>query len=142
MFFLDSQFPSPSAKYYAFDTWLTTIARLGVIASISFIFIREMVIWTTKQYLNDPNAKLLPNLPNATRARKIEKLIKPISFTIKNHATPLPITFKKTKININTTPRSTPSPSNKHMTPRLGLNSRNNTHSISPFHKWGGSIGP
>jgi hypothetical protein len=28
------------------------------------------------------------------------------------------------------------------MTPRLGLNSRNNTHSISPFHKWGGSIGP
>jgi hypothetical protein len=72
MFFPDSQFPFLSAKYYAFDTWLATVVRLGVISSISFIFIREMVIWATKQYLNDPNAKLLPNLPNVTRARKIE----------------------------------------------------------------------
>jgi len=142
MFFLDSQFPSPSAKYYAFGTWLTTIVRLKVIASISFIFIREMVIWTTKQYLNDPNAKLLPNLPNVIRVRKIEKLIKPISFTIKTLATPLLVIYKRAKININTPPRSTASPSNKQMTPRLGLNIHISTHSISSFHKRGGGTGP
>jgi hypothetical protein len=100
-----------------------------------------MVIWTTKQYLNDPNAKLLPNLPNVTRVRKIEKLIKPISFAIKTLATLL-IIYKRAKININTPPRSTASSSSKQMTPRLGLNIHINTHSISSFHKRGGGTGP
>lgn len=111
--FPNSQFPFLSAKYYAFGTWLATIVRLGVIVSISFVFRREMVIWATKQYLNDPNAKLLPNLPNTTRARIIKKLVKPINFTIKTHATPPPITYKRIKININRPPRSITSPSNK-----------------------------
>ncbi len=43
-----------------------------------------MMIRFVKQYLNNSNAKLLPNLPSVTQAKKIEKMIKPINFTINN----------------------------------------------------------
>lgn len=47
-----------------------------------------MMIRFVKQYLNDSNAKLLPNLPSVTWAKKIEKMIKPINFSINNLDTP------------------------------------------------------
>lgn len=43
-----------------------------------------MMIWFVKESLNDSNAKLLPNLPSVAWAKNIEKMIKPINFTINN----------------------------------------------------------
>jgi len=54
-----------NSKYCIFGTWLFSIVRPRVVASISFIFIREMMVWVMKQYLKDPQTKFFPNFENA-----------------------------------------------------------------------------
>jgi hypothetical protein len=66
-----------------------------VVASISFIFIREMMVWVAKQYLKDPKTKLFPNLENAQGVRKIKELIKPTKFTINNLNTYVSVNYKR-----------------------------------------------
>jgi hypothetical protein len=93
-----------NSKYYIFETWLFSIVRPRVVASISFIFIREMMVWVAKQYLKDPKTKLFPNFGNAQGVKKIKKLIKPTNFTINNLNTYFSINYKCSKINMNFMP--------------------------------------
>ncbi len=104
IYFLNKWFSSLNSKYYIFETWLLSIVRPRVVASISFIFIREMMVWVAKQYLKDPKTKLFPNFENAQGVRKIKELIKPTNFTINNLNTYVSINYKCSKINMNIMP--------------------------------------
>jgi hypothetical protein len=64
-------------KVLFFETWLASTIKHGVVVSISFIFIKKMIVWVVKQYLKDLEVKLLPNFGNAPSVKKIENLIKP-----------------------------------------------------------------
>jgi hypothetical protein len=37
-----------SSKYYAFETWLASVIKHRVVASISFIFIKKMIVCVVK----------------------------------------------------------------------------------------------
>jgi hypothetical protein len=64
------------------------------------------MIWATKQYFKDLEAKLFPTLGNALRTKKIKKLIKLASFTTNNPITPISISYKCSRINMKVTPTS------------------------------------
>jgi hypothetical protein len=77
-----------------------------VVAFISFIFIKKMIVWVVKQYLKDLEVKLLPNFGNAPSAKKIKNLIKLANFMINNLNTPILVSYKHLRLNMNVTPPS------------------------------------
>lgn len=82
--FFGEEFPTLSAKYAAFLTWLTEAAKIGVHHQITFCHARSFMIEAATEYAADPTAKLLANYPDAPGLRKIERLIKPPSFSAAN----------------------------------------------------------
>ncbi len=105
-FFPSTYFLSLSSKYYDFETWLAFAIKPRVVASISFIFIKKMIVWVVKQYLKDLEVKLLPNFGNAPSVKKIENLIKPTNFMINSLNIPISVNHKHLRINMNVTPPS------------------------------------
>jgi hypothetical protein len=63
-----------------------------------------MMVWVAKQYLKDPKTKFFPNFGNAQGVKKIEELIKPTIFTIKNLNIYVSINYKCSTINLNVMP--------------------------------------
>jgi hypothetical protein len=84
----------------------------------------------------------LSNLPNVIGVKNIENMIKPINFIINNLDTPPLMTYKRSKININTALGATTSTLNKQPTARSRSSSHTNTCNRSSFHNKGGSIIP
>jgi hypothetical protein len=52
-----------------------------------------MMVWVVKQFLNDPQVKLFPNLHDVHGVKNIKKLSKPPSFSINNPDTLLSIGY-------------------------------------------------
>jgi hypothetical protein len=111
-----------NSKYYAFETWLAFVIKPRVVASISFIFIKKMIVWVVKQYLKDLKVKLFPNFGNAPSVKKIENLIKPTNFMINSLNTPILVSYRCLRINMNVTPPSSSTTiSNKQQTTWLEI---------------------
>ena len=106
--FFGDEVPSLSAKFGAFLVWLSDAARVGVRYQVSFEYSRNLMIEAALQFSADPKAKLLPNLPkSAPGVRKIERLIKPASFSATNPNTPtLAPPGKRQRMNLNAPPKT------------------------------------
>lgn len=87
--FFGKEFPTISAKFTAFLTWLTEAAKIGVHHQITFCHARTFMVEAATQYAKEPTSKLLAEYPDAPGLRKIERLIKPPTFSAAN---PIPLT--------------------------------------------------
>jgi hypothetical protein len=108
--FFGEEVPSLLAKFGAFLVWLSDAACVAVRYQVTFEHSRHLMIEAALQYAADPKAKLLPELSkSAPGIRKIERLIKPASFSATNPNTPtLTPPGKRQKMNLNAPPESTP----------------------------------
>lgn len=79
---LDIFFPAKGhlcSKYAALVGWLETAAREAVKASVTFAYIRNMMIEGALEYATNPNGKLLSKYGEGAGIRKIERMIRPSS---------------------------------------------------------------
>jgi hypothetical protein len=101
VFFPDSMYPSLPSKFGAFLTWMKGAARVAVRTEITFLTIRRLMVVAALEYAVDPNQKLLPKHYEAPEARKIERLFKPVAFSVQASLTPPP---KRHRLNMNKSP--------------------------------------
>jgi hypothetical protein len=101
VFFPDSMYPSLPSKFGAFLTWMKGAARIAIRTQITFLTIRCLMVVAALEYAVDPNQKLLPKHYEAPGARKIERLFKPIAFSVQANPTPPP---KRRRLNMNISP--------------------------------------
>ena len=77
---LDILFPAKGhlcSKYVALVGWLETTARDAVKTSITFAYIRNMMVEGALEYATNPNSKLLTKYGEGAGVRKIEGMIRP-----------------------------------------------------------------
>ena len=108
LFFPDDTFPALSAKFGAFLIWINDAARVAVRHQVVFYHLRDLMITAANEYVDTPSAKLLADHPESMGVRKIEKLIKPTSFSVANVGTPSPSNSKRAHtVNLNAPPDNT-----------------------------------
>lgn len=104
-FFPDSTFPSLKAKFIAFLIWMQGAGRTAIRCQVAFSYTRTWMCEAAIVFAANPTGRILGDLPDLPGPRKIERLLKPPSFSVANPGTPsnAPPT-KKQKINLNTPP--------------------------------------
>ena len=105
-FFPDENFPTLKAKLMAFMIWMQGAGRTAIRCQIAFTYTRTWMCNGAIQFAANPMGKILPELPELPGPKKIERLLKPASFSVANPGTPssAPPT-KKQRINLNTPPQ-------------------------------------
>lgn len=106
---LDIFFPAKGhlcSKYAALVGWLETAAREAVKASVTFAYIRNMMIEGALEYATNPNSKLLSKYGEGAGIRKIERMIRPGSNAGIGQSTNL--SFKRALPDLNKDSGSTP----------------------------------
>jgi hypothetical protein len=80
---LDDFFPNPSlrARFYGFMVFLGKQIRKAVLALVTFLYVRKMMLKAGLQLCENPRATLLPEYDGAEGALTIERMMKPASFT-------------------------------------------------------------
>jgi hypothetical protein len=99
--FFDDNYPTLATKLGAFITWMSTAAREGVKMQITFAAVRKMMEDAALEYTVTPEARLLAKYYEAPRARKVERFIKPVVFSLATMPNPSPTANKRRKINVN-----------------------------------------
>jgi hypothetical protein len=103
--FFDARYPSIASKYGAFLTWVSTAGLLAVRMQITFIAYRKLMEVAAVELAANPMDKLLAKYADAPRARQIERLFKPASFSLETTPSPcLVSSSRKRRLNINITP--------------------------------------
>ena len=105
-FFPDETFPTLKAKLMAFMIWMQGAGRTAIRCQVAFNYTRNWMCTAAIQFVANPTGKILPELPELPGTKKIERLLKPASFSVSNPGTPstAPQT-KKQRINLNTPPQ-------------------------------------
>ena len=103
-FFDDDNYPTLNAKLAAFMVWMAKVGRQAIKSHIVFMYQRKWMIEAAVQFAAFRNAKLLDKYPDAVGFRKIERLLKPASFSIANPETPSQAPSKRQGLNLNTPP--------------------------------------
>lgn len=106
---LDLFFPAKGhlcSKYAALVGWLETAARDAVKASVTFAYIRTMMIEGALEYATNPSSKLLAKYGEGAGIRKIERMIRPSSNVGIGQTTNL--SFKRALPDLNKDSGSTP----------------------------------
>lgn len=90
----------------AFMIWMQGAGRTAIRCQIAFTYTRTWMCNGAIQFAANPMGKILPELPELPGPKKIERLLKPASFSVANPGTPssAPPT-KKQRINLNTPPQ-------------------------------------
>lgn len=110
-FFPDSTYPTLVSKYGAFLIWMGTAGRSGVKCQLTFMQSRIWMLEGVLQMAHDPEGELFQANNHMPGLQKIERLLKPASFSIANPM--IPTTGppgKKTRLNLNA-PASAPNQS-------------------------------
>lgn len=104
-FFDNDTYPSLTSKFAAFMLWMEKVGRQAVKSHLVFMYQAAV------QFAAFPTARLLDGYPDLPGYRKIERLLKPASFSLANPGTPSPAPVsKRQKLNMNTTPPPLPPP--------------------------------
>jgi hypothetical protein len=106
---LDLFFPAKGhlcSKYAALVGWLETAARDAVKASVTFAYIRTMMIEGALEYATNPSGKLLAKYGDGAGVRKIERMIRPGSNAGIGQSSNL--SFKRTLPDLNKESGNTP----------------------------------
>jgi hypothetical protein len=117
--FFDSCYPSLAAKYGAFITWVSAACSLAVKAHITFMFYRRLMESAAVEMAAHPNEKLLSRFLDAPRARQVERLFKPASFSLETTPSPSPAaSARRRKLNMNVAPEEAHQPHRNSTGPR------------------------
>jgi hypothetical protein len=101
----DSRYPSFTAKFGAFLTWISSAALQAVRMQLTFIAYRKLMEIAAVELAANPTEKLLAKYPEAPRARQVERLFKPATFSLEIAPSPSPLPVsKKRRLNMNVTP--------------------------------------
>jgi hypothetical protein len=114
--FFGDDHPSLASKFGALIVWLTESARIAATLQITFCFTREMMTDYAIKLALDPQAVITDSYPNAGGVRKIERFLKPPSFSVANPTTPSSNKRPRAAINCNASPevRRINSPQSSH----------------------------
>ena len=94
------------SKYAALVGWLETVARDAVKASVTFAYIRNMMIEGALEYATNPSGKLLFKYGDGACIRKFERMIRSSSNVGIGQSTNL--SFKRALPDLNKDSRNTP----------------------------------
>ena len=100
--FFDSRYPSLTTKYGAFITWISVACSIAVCTQVLFIMYRQMMMTIVVELAGNPSDKLLAKFREACGARQIERLFKPMLFSLETAPSPSPVAYsKKRRLNMN-----------------------------------------
>jgi hypothetical protein len=103
--FFDSRYPSFTAKFGAFLTWISSAALQAVRMQLIFIAYRKLMEIAAVELAANPIEKLLAKYAEAPGAQQVERLVKPATFSLETAPSPSPLPVsKKRRLNMNVTP--------------------------------------
>ena len=109
-FFDSSIYPSLATKFGVFFTWISAATLTAVRAQITFINFRKLMEVAAIEQAAYPNDTLLAKYGDAPGARYVERLSKPVAFTLSATPSPSPTPKRFHKFNMNVTLEETYSP--------------------------------
>lgn len=104
-FFSDDLHPTLVSKFAAFCVWMAGTGRLATKSHLAFLQSRTWMTEAAILFAASPNATLVTRYPDLPGLRKVERLLKPISFSLANPLVPSPAPpSKRSKMNCNARP--------------------------------------
>lgn len=101
-FFPNDRFPSLFGKFIAFLTWMYKAGKMGARAQLCFMHSRNWMMEGALEMAANPKARLFSKYPDMPGFRKVERILKPPSFSVANPARPTHgPPSKRAKINLN-----------------------------------------
>ena len=101
-FFSNDLHPTLVSKFATFCVWMAGTGRIATKSHLMFLQSRTWMTEAAVLFAATPNASLMTRYPDLPGFRKVERLLKPISFTLANPVTPsLGPANKRPRINCN-----------------------------------------
>ena len=118
--FFDSRYPSLATKFGAFITWISMAGLMAVKQQLTFIAFRRLMEAVVLELVAHSTKKLLAKYFNAPRAKLVERLFKPATFSLETSPSPSPaVASRRRGLNMNVMPEDAQQhPPRNHSGPR------------------------
>lgn len=106
-FFPDERYPSLPTKFVAFMYWMRDVGKMAVMSHLSFLQSRYWMMQASVLLAADPEASMTNRFHDLPGYRKVERLLKPPSFSVMAPSPSSGPQNKRGRFNLNV---SSPSP--------------------------------